>query len=329
MVATSRQTTFNIPIIRLHDADKAKTVQGIRDACINVGFFFLEDHGIDSHLLNAALRECKRLFDLPLESKVALSDHVLSRGYTAMEEERLDPAIQKTRGDTKEGFYIGQHVPETDPRYDPAKLSGPNQWPNPNTTPEMREPQLFQSTMMNYIEKLQQVGLQVVRLIALALEMKEDFFDEAFLHDPMIALRLLHYAPVASCPKEGIFACGAHSDYGMLTLLLTDENPGLQILTKANEWKDVPYRKDAFVVNLGDMLERWTNGLFRSTKHRVVMMNAVDRYSIPFFYEPNFDTLVKCLDVCCSAENPAKYEPITSGQYLLGKYKQTHADFSP
>jgi isopenicillin N synthase-like dioxygenase len=119
-----------------------------------------------------------------------------------------------------------------------------------------------------------------------------------------------------------------HSDYGMITLLLTDENPGLQIQLKdSGDWVDVPFRKNAFIVNLGDMLERWTNGMFRSTTHRVITDGKTERYSLPFFYEPNFDTVVTCLDVCCSKENPPKWGPITSGQHLLDKYHATHADF--
>uniref|UniRef100_A0A7S2WFY5 Fe2OG dioxygenase domain-containing protein n=1 Tax=Eucampia antarctica TaxID=49252 RepID=A0A7S2WFY5_9STRA len=113
----------------------------------------------------------------------------------------------------------------------------------------------------------------------------------------------------------------------MITLLLTDENPGLQILTTKGQWIDAPYRKGALIVNVGDMLERWTNGLFKSTVHRVLTLNKTERYSIPFFYDPNFDTEVKCLDVCFDDDNPPKYLPITSGKHLVDKYLATHADF--
>jgi len=186
-----------------------------------------------------------------------------------------------------------------------------------------------------YLERMSALGFRLVGLLALSLGLDDTFFDEAFT-DPTATIRLLHYASVTSQPDAGVFACGAHSDYGMLTLLLTD-GPGLQILAKdTGEWVDVPHVPNAFVVNLGDMLERWTNGLYRSTPHRVLTTASAsgeegknDRYSIPFFYEPNFDAVVKCLDVCCSDTNPPKYEPTTSGQHLLGKYKETHADFAP
>jgi len=116
----------------------------------------------------------------------------------------------------------------------------------------------------------------------------------------------------------------------MITLLLTDDNPGLQIIRKDGVWIDAPkVSDDAFVVNLGDMLERYTNGAYRSTPHRVLTSDGSHRYSVPFFYEPNFEAVVECLAVCCSETNPPKYPKTTSGRHLLDKYKQTHADFQP
>lgn len=145
----------------------------------------------------------------------------------------------------------------------------------------------------------------------------------------MALLRLLRYDAVKSLPEEGLYAAGEHTDYGMIALLVTDGTPGLQVLLKSGQWIDVPHRKGAFVVNLGDMLERWSNGLFCSTPHRVLTQGLSERYSVPFFYEPTFDARVACLDVCCSEDNPPKFEPTTSGLHLMEKYRQTHADFCP
>ena len=114
----------------------------------------------------------------------------------------------------------------------------------------------------------------------------------------------------------------------MITLLLTDEQSGLQIFHDG-KWIDVPPRPSAFVVNLGDMLERWTNGLMKSTKHRVLTSGENERYSIPFFYDPAFETVVKCLDICTDADNPPRFPPTTAGEHLVGKYHETHADFDP
>ena len=318
---------MSIPSIQLDNTDVDTLVTDLRSACVHVGFFYLENHGISPALIQQVMDQSKLLFDLPLEEKQLISDKSMSRGYTAIEEETLDPERQK-KGDSKEGFYIGKDVPADSPEYDPTKLTGPNQWPSPEKCPSMKDCQAFQDVMNEYRSECIRVGSRLVQLVALAIGLDENFFDEAFA-DPLTTLRLLRYAKEISEPDEGIFACGAHSDYGMLTLLLTDENPGLQILTKDDTWIDVPPRPTAFVVNLGDMLERWTNGLFRSTVHRVLTNGTAERYSLPCFFDPHFDTDVRVLDVCCSEDNPPKYPPTSTGQHLLDKYKQTHADFAP
>lgn len=140
------------------------------------------------------------------------------------------------------------------------------------------------------------------------------------------------YSPERSTPESGVLACGAHSDYGMFTLLTTDEVPGLQILPRGEkEWMDVPPRVGDFVVNIGDLLQRWSNDLFTSTVHRVVNHEARERYSMPFFFEPNFDCVVECFPECCVDKDgnptPPHHAPTTAGRYLLGRYSETHADF--
>jgi isopenicillin N synthase-like dioxygenase len=344
------QAVSVIPVIRVcHNINTVteSDIRVVRDACTGPGFFYLEDHGIDERLLEQVLQQSQRLFALSEVSKRAISDPILSRGYTAMEEEKLDPMKQFKRGDTKEGFYIGREISIDDAQYHPEKLCGPNQWPTATRTQNEWneiECQQFRIVMEQYFNLLCDVGRKVIRMLALAIGLTEaNYFDSYFDSEPMAALRLLHYAPVQSQPDDGIFACGAHSDYGMITLLLTDHNRGLQILQRAqtsNEkqinsnvedvWLDIPPRRGAFVVNLGDMLERWTNGIFRSTVHRVLTSGDTERYSIPFFFEPAFDTVIECLPCCTSLpDHPPQYPAVTSGQYLLNKYRQTHSDFTP
>jgi len=310
-------TAAAIPTIRLDDPDEAQTVASLRSACINVGFFYLEGHGISKEFLDQVFAQSKALFDLPLEEKLNLQDCILNRGYTAMEEETLDPAHQ-SKGDTKEGFYIGKDVPQE--LFDATKLSGPNQWPT-KSCPD------FQSIMTSYRDQISQVGYRLVQLLALAIGLEDKHYFDEYFADPICTLRLLHYSMETSKPEDGVFACGAHSDYGVITLLLTDSNPGLEIYdTAIQQWISVPPRPTAFVVNLGDMLERLTNGLFRSTLHRVLTAGDTDRYSIPVFYDPHFDTEIKVLEVCCRDE-PAKYPPTTVGQHLMSKYRETHSEF--
>ncbi|KAL3689724.1 hypothetical protein R1sor_016033 [Riccia sorocarpa] len=310
-----------LDVVDLSNPNKAELAKAVRRACIDVGFFYLINHGIDQKLMDEVLVQSKRFFDLPTEEKMKVKFDKNHRGYTPMAEEHLDPE-NSTQGDSKEGYYIGWDVSADDPMAS-KPLHGPNQWPSEDVLPGWR------TVMEKYYFEVLKLGHRVASLIALSLELRPDYFEKMFTV-PMVVMRPLHYAAVHSSPQEGRFGSGAHSDYGLLTFLLTDENSGLQICkdkeAKPQVWQDVAPRRGAYIVNLGDMLERWTNGLYRSTLHRVVT-KGVDRYSFPYFYEPNFDTLVECLPTCCSPTNPARYPPLTSGEHLLGKYHQTHTGF--
>lgn len=201
-----------IPIVSLDDSDENATVQNLRHACETFGFFYLQGHGVGSEEIETVMEQSKKLFALPTDVKKALSDPVMSRGYTAMEEETLDPKHQ-SRGDTKEGFYIGRDIPKEDPRYDPAKLRGPNQWPSKEVSPTL-DCDEFQAIMVKYHERISQVAIRVVQLLALALELPRHYFD-AYFQEPIASLRLLRYSATKSRPEDGVFACGAHTDYGM------------------------------------------------------------------------------------------------------------------
>ncbi len=346
---------FEIPTISLMDIsciteENSHLVSSLRHACTNIGFFYLEIKNEDilsQNLLTEVFAQSKQFFNLPAHVKEKFTDHELNRGYTSMGEETLDPKKQ-SMGDTKEGYYIARDVPKSDALYNPSKLSGPNVWPTKMDESMELDCVHWKNIMTEYFDKMNQIGFQLVQLIALAIGLPRDYFDDKF-SPPMAFLRLLHYSKQKSDIAKGIFACGAHSDYGMVTLLATDDQPGLQILVnktmgdsycttegkqeKEEIWVDVhPPPKGTFVVNLGDMLERWTNGKFKSTVHRVVSSGEAERYSIPFFYEPNFDTVVECLDVCLDDDGHgkkemAKYPSTTAGDHLLEKYQETHADF--
>jgi len=239
-----RSSFHDIPSIDISDTNAAEKISV---TCREIGFFYLEGHGLAPEEIDVVFRESKALFALPTEEKTKLSDKVMSRGYTAMQEETLDPAHQM-EGDTKEGFYIGRDIPKTDPRYNPSKLRGPNQWPKKSALPG------FQQTMEGYHSKITNLAMRVVRLIAEGLDLEPSHFDEDF-QDSIATLRLLHYDKRESNPETGVYACGAHSDYGILTLLLTDEHPGLQI-HHMGQWIDVPPRPHSFVVNIGGKWEK-------------------------------------------------------------------------
>ncbi|KAF3624879.1 putative protein phosphatase 1 regulatory subunit pprA-like [Capsicum annuum] len=228
-------------------------------ACLDSGFFCVINHGISQEFMDEVLAQSKKFFDLPLEEKMKLLRNEKHRGYTPCLDEHLD-AVNQINGDYKEGYYIGVEVPEDDPESQ-KPFYGSNVWPAAGTLPGWRE------TMQKYHQEALEVVKGVSRLIALALDLDVDFFDQPeLLGRPIATLRLLHYEGKLSDPSNGIFGAGAHSDYGLITLLATDNVCGLQISKDKDAnpqiWEYVPPLKGAFIVNLGDMLERWSNGIF-------------------------------------------------------------------
>ncbi|CAM9287485.1 unnamed protein product [Ectocarpus sp. 6 AP-2014] len=305
------------------DMESPEAPKGLAKACKDVGFFYVENHGVSKDAMREVFRQSKAFFSLGVDDKMAVKADRHNRGFTPMHEEILDPSKQ-VKGDTKEGYYIFRELPTPpDGKEDAARpLKGPNQWPSEDVVPGWR------ATMQSYFTTMHAVGVRLSGLLSVGLGLDPSFF-ESCTSEMAHALRLLHYSAEVSDPANGVMGAGAHSDYGLLTLLATDEVPGLQVRLDG-EWLDVPPREGAFICNLGDMLQRWrvvTNDELRSTVHRVVNKLGRERYSIPFFFELNFDTEVVCLPQCCSEENPAKYPTVTAGSYILNKYSQTHQDF--
>lgn len=306
-----------VPIIDM-GLPEEQAAEQVRLACSGPGFFYVRNHGVAAGLVEETFEQSRRLFALPLEEKRRLLADENSRGWTPFEEETLDPANQRV-GDQKEGFYFGREVSRDSPEAS-KPLHGPNQWPEEHLVPGLK------ATYTAYFEALRALGMRLLRLIALSLGLPPHYFDAQF-DPPMVMLRPLHYSGTVSAPDDGVFGAGAHTDYGMLTILKTDEVPGLQIRL-GGSWVDVQPIEDTFIINLGDMLERWTNGSFHSTLHRVINTTGRERYSIAFFFEPAFDTVVECLPQCCGPDRPPKFPPTTAGQHLLDKYAQTHAGYT-
>lgn len=314
------------------DSEQLLAVQ-LRQACETDGFFYLVHHGVPDQLIQSTFSRSKEFFTTLTSAQKRSLLAVKSRGYTPLAEETLDPANQ-SRGDTKEGYYIGNREQENDADAEGNNVIGCNVWPSEEMLPG------WKTTMQTYFQAVHNLGMRMLRILALSLNLPANFFDAEFSR-PMEALRLLHYSEEQSQVNSGVLGCGAHSDYGMLTFLLTDEVPGLEIWKRClsssaevveedgdkGRWLRVAPSPGNFIVNLGDMLERWTNDFYQSTIHRVINFEGKERFSIPFFFEPNFTTVVECLPAFVTEENPAKYPPTTSGFHLLSKYAQTHANF--
>lgn len=297
----------NLPVIDLAAPDRLVTAATLRQACIEVGFFYIVNHGVDKDLLNRVFEESNKFFSVPLEEKTRLNLKEF-RGYTALYSENVDPS--STKGDSKESFYIGPLHNE---------VCNLNQWPSEELLPSWRP------TIEAYHRQILSAGKNLLSLLALALNLNENFFDKVGAVDPLMPfLRLIHYPGDLRCDNEEVLGAGAHSDYGMITLLATDGIPGLQVCREKDRqpriWEDVPHIEGAIIVNIGDMTERWTNRLFRSTLHRVVPTGQ-ERFSVACFLDPPHNFSVECLDTCCSESNPPRFPGIRYIDYIQESYR--------
>ncbi|KAH0935116.1 hypothetical protein HID58_012233, partial [Brassica napus] len=311
---TKMETSLVLPIVDISSPDKITTARLIRRACVEHGFFYVKNHGIPEELMEGVFRESKRFFNLPLEDKM-VSLHRDFLGYTPLYAEKLDTSLT-TIGDSKESFFLGSSEGVRGQCY-------PNQWPSENLLPSWRQ------TMECYYKNVMSVGRKLLGLVALALDLDEDFFIKiGALNDPAAVVRLIRYPGEVISSDVETYGASAHSDYGTVTLLLTDEVPGLQVCRDKSKqprtWEDVPRLGGAFIVNIGDLMERWTNGLFRSTLHRVMPVGK-ERYSVAFFLVPNPDCNVECLKTCCSETSPARFPPILAGDYIKERFRITYA----
>lgn len=304
------ETTSLLPLISiqaLRAGDKAairNTANAIGEAAREIGFFRICDHGIDLKLIEATYRSAAQFFALSEETKglYYIGDSPNHRGYVPFSE-KGDYTDEVNRN--YEAFDLALDLPCDDPDFLAGnRMLGPNVWP---------KLQGFKQNVARYYAHISEVG----RLVASALELYLDLPEGAMtdhMRKPISQLRLLHYVCKSSMTAQSTVNMGAHTDYECLTLLHT-RNPGLQVMTQDSSWIDVPVDPAALVVNIGDMLEAWSNGLLRSTPHRVLNFSA-ERYSLPYFVAVNYDTVIEPFAHLVSPENPAKYESFLAGAHM-------------
>jgi isopenicillin N synthase-like dioxygenase len=277
-------------------------------ACREVGFFYVRNHGIPDALLSGIFQVSAAFFAAPRADKEALSiaHSPHNRGYVGFASERLD----QVHADAKEAFNVGLDLGADDPEVIAAKpFRGVNVWP---ATPGFRD------TALSYFEAVWRLGRDLHAAIATDLGLPRKYFEDKF-DRPMATLRLLHYPPR---DRGDALGAGAHTDYGSLTLLLTDDTGGLEVRRRDGSWAQAPPIPGAFVCNIGDCLMRWSNDIYLSTPHRVVSPAGRDRYSVAFFLDPNPDVSVECLPGCHGAH--AKYPPILAADYLRQRLDATY-----
>ncbi|MEM8731491.1 MAG: 2-oxoglutarate and iron-dependent oxygenase domain-containing protein [Pseudomonadota bacterium] len=288
---------------------RAQVGAAIRSACLEVGFFYIVNHAVPDATIKAAFAATEWFFDLPLESKLAVSNtkSAAMRGYTGLLEENTDP---DNNGDLHEAFDLSLDLSPDDPDAQKGIYGwAPNQWPESGEVDDFRTP------IMAYHAALQHLSERLYRAFALSLDLDETFFDH-MLTKPVAELRLLHYPPQAQATDDKQIGIGAHSDYDVFTILATDDVPALEVLNSAGDWIAAPPIPGAFIVNVGDLLERWTNDLYRSTVHRATNRTGQRRYSLPFFSNVNPMQTIAVLDSCISPQRPARYAPVGAAAYV-------------
>ena len=296
--------------------ERKAVAERLRAACLDNGFFYIVNHGVPAQIITSLFDETRRLFDSPaaVKSTVDKSLSFCQRGFEPMRAQTLEAGSPP---DLKESFYIGPELPLDDPRVVARRFNhGPNLWPVGMGS--------FRPVTEAYFSTMLDLSRALMRGLALALHLDEEYFA-AYCTNPHATLRLLHYPPQPANAAPGEKGAGAHSDFGGITLLLQDEVGGLQVRGKTkSEWIHATPIAGTFVVNLGDLIARWTNDRFRSTVHRVVNASGRERYSVPFFFSGNPDQVVECLPSCLESGEAPKYPRTTVEGHLREMYRRTY-----
>jgi isopenicillin N synthase-like dioxygenase len=274
----------SIPVIDLEPSftggmeGEARVAWEIHKAARECGFFYVKNHGVPQAVVDGAFAAMRSFFEKPLDYKLSVlrDNWPVPRGYEPLFYQQLDAGTPR---DVKESFYVARELGPDHPDVK-AKLPnhGPNQWP-PNLPG-------FRDRVEAYYHPMLDLGRHLMRMLAVSLSMERDFFDAAYI-EPAGTLRLLRYPPHPEDALPNQLGSGAHTDFGSITLLAQDDCGGLEVENAAGEWLRADPIPGTFVINLGDMIQRWTNDLYHSNMHRVLNnRSGRDRYSMALFFNP-------------------------------------------
>ncbi|MEL6957992.1 MAG: 2OG-Fe(II) oxygenase family protein [Pseudomonadota bacterium] len=281
--------------------DTTDLARDFAEAYGTTGFGYIIGHGIDPALRAAIFKASGHFHALPERQKQAISLNPAHRGYIAINTSTdvTTDLAEVTKPNQSSSFMMMREDEVADPA---TYLSGPNQWPGlPG----------FRATCEAYVNAMTELGQRLMRLALQAINVTDTSILKAF-DPPTLWLRLLHYPPQPPQSPDDLYGSAPHRDFGCLTLLAQDDVGGLQVQTPAGAWVDAPPLPDAFVVNVGDMLHRMSNGRLKSTPHRVINTSGRERYSVPFFFDPHVSTDIAPLP----GTGPARFEPLNFGDFL-------------
>ena len=319
-----------IPVIDIapsvqSESERHTIAKAIGGACETIGFFAIVGHGVPATVDRTCWEAARSFFDLPLADRehVAFPHVGYPYGYSRLAGETLAVSRGETAPpDLKESYSIGPLKHPARKPEDPSEafVYSANLWPD--------RPAGFRAAWEAYYRAMEDLAARLMTLFAVALDLAPGFFDDK-IGQHISALRALNYPDQPSPPKPGQLRAGAHSDYGSLTILRQEQAPGgLEVLTRDGKWTPVPAIDGAYVVNIGDLMARWTNDRWVSTLHRVInpppdAAGSTRRQSIAFFHQPDWDAEIRCLPTCLDAGSIAKYGPVRSGPYLMSKFTST------
>lgn len=306
---------MGIPVINLGSgASDPQLAAEFRAAYGTTGFGYITGHGIAPALIDAVFEASKQFHALPLGDKMNIPVNRTHRGYIPINTSTdvTTTLADVTKPNQSASFMMMREDEDADPD---VYLSGPNQWPDLSG---------FRETLSNYHNAMSHLGLRLMK-IALQAAGVSDFSILSTFDTPTTWLRLLHYPPQPKAIPGDLFGSAPHRDFGCLTLLAQDDVGGLQVRTTAGNWVDVPHHPGAFVVNVGDMQHRLSNGRLLSTPHRVINRSGRERYSCPFFFDPHVNTVIRPLP----GTGQPQFQPLKFADFLRGELEASYEAHKP
>ncbi len=305
---------------------KLDVARAIGKACREVGFFYASGHGVSVELQEKMMALSQLFFAQSHEIKMRIAMAKGGRAWRGF----FPVGMELTAGlpDIKEGIYFGQELSDKHPAVLVGKpMHGANLFPE--------EPRDLRDVVLTYMNEITALGHALMGALSLSLGLEESYFHDRYTKDPLLLFRIFHY-PAPTVKQQQLWGVGEHTDYGVLTILKQDDCGGLEVKTKAG-WVAAPPIENTFVCNIGDMLDRMTGGLYKSTPHRVRNASGRNRLSFPFFFDPGFDTLVQPLPVVdrdtITDDSQERWDKAnvhavsgTYGEYILEKVRKVFPD---
>jgi isopenicillin N synthase-like dioxygenase len=298
-----------------------RAAEQLRVALTEIGFYFIVNHGVPAALTSGAFREAARFHAQPLDRKLAIKLDKHNVGYLPLKGDtlRTSTVATVTKANLNEALFVARDLPPDHPDVITGRrFRSANRWPT--GLPGFRE------AVTTYCDAMENLVRRLVPLYARALSLPAEYFDAPF-REPQYKLRMTHY-PLQEDAPDDEFGIAPHTDTSLLTLLAPNEVPGLSIRTQSGDWIAAPAIPDAFVVNGGQLLQRWTNERFLATPHRAVNRSGGERYALAFFADSIIDWPIAAVPTCVGPDNPPRYETTYYTDYMIRYQQQSYNVFN-